>query len=110
MDLEALREERIQLGKKLVKKSSANSIFVEDVTSAADRMQLDDLEFRFKAIAEHKQAVISTMKSDEELKKAKNTVKTLNAPYNEQKRAANEKARFIGLLLQELKGFGEDSK
>lgn len=104
-----LREERIKLEKK-IRNSAGGRLFTEEVIASFERNDIQDLEFRIKGIAQHKQAVISTQNSDEELEKAKNEVKILNAPYNEQKRACDAKARFIGLLLQELNGFQPEEK
>tara|TARA_R110000868_G_C10973188_1_gene771576 strand:+ start:100989 stop:101324 length:336 start_codon:yes stop_codon:yes gene_type:complete len=109
MNDEKLREERLKLEKKLVK-SGGNKIFVEEVMAEYERCQESDLEFRLKRISEHKQAVISTQNSDEKLDEAKRAVKHLVRPYNEQKRGCDEKSRYIGLLLQELKGFEPEQK
>jgi len=104
-----LREERLKLETKL-KKSGGDKIFVEEVIAAFERNEVHDLEFRLRQISKHKQAVISTQNSDEELKLAKLKVSGLTAPYNEQKRACDAKSRFIGLLLQELNGFQPEEK
>jgi hypothetical protein len=104
LDPELLREERLKLEKKL-SRSFGSKEFLEEVMKEFEEKDLSALEFRAQRIAEHKQSVISQQKSDEDLKKAKKVVSGLNAPYNEQKRAADTKMRLIGLMIQEMKGF-----
>lgn len=109
MDDIKLKEERLKLEKTL-KSSGGNKIFIEEVIKEFEENDVEGLEFRLKSIAQHKQAVLSTQASDEELEKAKLNVKFLNAPYNEQKRGCDQKSRYIGLLLQEINGFQSETE
>lgn len=107
MDIVKLREEKLKIEEKLSRSGEGDLQFVKSVIQSFESRDLQDLEFRIKSIASHKQAVISQQASDEELKKAENVVKGLKAPYNEQKKACDQKMRYIGLILQELNGFPE---
>lgn len=104
LDPELLREERLKLEKKLSRGYDSKE-FLEEVMREFEDKDLSALEFRAQRMAEHKQAIISQQKSDEELKAAKRRVSGLNAPYNEQKRASDTKMRLIGLMIQEMKGY-----
>lgn len=109
LDPELLREERLKLEKKLAK-SFGSQEFKEEVMKEFEERDLSALEFRAQKIAEHKQAVISQQKSDDDLKAAKRKVSGLNAPYNEQKRASDTKMRLIGLMIQEINGFEDPTQ
>lgn len=103
MDDQKLVQERIDLEKKLRRKGQKE--FTTEMIKAFEENDIQGLEFKLKSISEHKQAVISQQSSDDDLAKAKRVVSNLVAPYNDQKKACDEKSRFVGLLIQEINGF-----
>ncbi len=103
MDSVKLKEEQLKLSRDLYMKGQKD--FAEELRVKADKSDTQGLEFTLKELAKHNQAIISTKNSDEKLKKAKDVVSSLGAPYREQLSQNKLKSRYIGLLLQELNGF-----
>lgn len=91
-----LMEERVKLLKKV------EELFSEEIIALEERTDIKGLELKLQAIAEHEQAILSQIASDEELNRAKALVKELAAPYREQLKQNKVKARFVGLILQLL--------
>lgn len=106
MDSIKLKEEQLKLEKKLAK-DGVNGDLVADLRTLADMNDREGLEYKMKELAKHRQAVISTKKSDEKLQEIAAQKRELEAPYREQLSQNDLKARFIGLLLQELNHFGD---
>ena len=92
-------KEIIKLEKKLVRNFQTD--FVTDVR----KMDKQELDRKLLDLAKYSQAIKSTMKIDDKLIDAKNTVSSLKRPYNEDIRGNNEKARFVALVMEEE--FGE---
>lgn len=108
MDAQKLKEEQLKLEKKLCKEPGGAER-VKELRALCERGEVYELEFKIKELAKHKQAILSTKASDEELNAIKEKKSALEAPYNEQTRANDVKSRYIGLLLQEINHFeGEE--
>lgn len=105
MDNIKLKEEQLKIEKKLIK-NGQKELAVE-LREMTDRGEKDKLEYKLKELSKHNQAIISQAISDEELQNAKQIAKDLNKPYSEQLAGNKQKARLIGLLLQELNNFQE---
>ena len=105
MDNIKLKEEQLKIEKKLIK-SGQKDLAVE-LREMTDRGEKDKLEFKLKELSKHNQSLISQAISDEELQNARQIAKDLGKTYLEQAAGNRQKARLIGLLLQELNNFQE---
>ena len=81
-------------------KTKAQTDFPE-FTDAVDSAKLEDLEKKLLEYAKYREQTAMAQKSDEGLEKAKNTVKELNAPYNETLNALKIKTAYINILIEE---------
>lgn len=106
MDSIKLKEELLKIEKKLLKEPTFKSR-IEDLRALADKNDKAGLEFQLKQLAEHNQLIDSQKKSDPELIRVTEERKELASPYVEQLKYNKLQSRLVGLLLQELSGFGE---
>lgn len=106
MDHIKLKAELLKLEKKL-SKNETNKEMVSELVALSEKNDKIGLEFKIKEFAKHRQAIISQMKSDNQLNELIEEKKKMEAPYKEQTSENNLKTRFIGLLLQELNNFEE---
>ena len=81
-------------------KTKAQTDFPE-FTDAVDKASLEDLEKKLLEYAKYREQTVMAQKSDEGLEKAKNTVKELNAPYNETLNALKIKTAYVNILIEE---------
>lgn len=77
-----------------------------EFTDAVDSANVEELKKKLLEYAIYREETIMAQKVDEGLEKAKNTVKELNAPYNETLNALKIKTAYIHILLEE-KGASE---
>ena len=77
----------------------------KDYVDNLRRLSLIELGEKLKDLAKYRQAIISTKKKDKKLATAQATVNGLMLPYTQDLRGNTEKARFVGLLIQESEGF-----
>jgi hypothetical protein len=79
---------------------------IEDESYANELRSLstEDLNFKLLQMAKHREEIITTRNEDAEYQAAKELVKEMSAPYNEQTRINKLKSRFIALLLKEERG------
>ena len=75
-----------------------------DIASEFRSLSSTDMEYKLLQLAKHKEDIISTKNADVALQSAKDEVKELNAPYKDQLKQNELKARFLALLIKELKG------
>jgi hypothetical protein len=73
----------------------------ETLASELRGLTKKELEFKLLELAKHAQEIVTTRNSDEELTDAKNVVKELSAPYNDQLKGNKLMSRFIHLLVKE---------
>ncbi len=73
----------------------------ETLASELRGLTKKELEFKLLELAKHAQEIVTTRNDDEALTCAKNVVKDLNAPYNDQLKGNKLMARFIHLLVKE---------
>lgn len=100
MDELQKNKEVISLEKKL-RNETGGKEYVEKLRE----MTPFDLEEELKGLAKYRQAILTTKAKDIDLKTARKKVNGLTYPYTQQLKGNGEKARFIGLLLQEQEGF-----
>lgn len=68
------------------------------------RLDVDQLQERMKKQALYRQETITAKQKDVGLSEAKETARSLAAPYNESLRMGDKISRFISLLLEEKNG------
>lgn len=78
-----------------------------EFTDSVDNAQLADLEANLLRYAKYREETEMAKKKDEDLDKAKNLVKELQAPYNETIKALKVKTAYLGLLIEERKASGK---
>lgn len=100
MDELQRNKEIIKLEKKL-RNETGGKDYVEELRQASPH----ELGEKLKDLAKYRQAIITTRSKDVDLKAARKKVNGLNYPYTQQLKGNTDKARFIGLLLQEQEGF-----
>lgn len=88
-------KEIIKMERKLRKNGQQQ--FIDDIRGMGES-QLND---QILILAKHKQEIITAQKKDPDLRDAKDKVASLNYPYNKNKRANDEKARFVALILKD---------
>lgn len=71
--------------------------FIDDLRAMTE----SQLNEQILILAKHKQDIITAQKKDPDLRDAKNHVSSLNYPYNKNKRANDQKARFAALILKD---------
>lgn len=74
-----------------------------EFTDAVDRADLPKLEAEMLKYSNYREEVEMSKQKDEKLHKAKETVKELQAPYNENLKALKLKTAYLGLLIAEKK-------
>lgn len=72
-----------------------------DFVESVDSMTREELDSKLLSLAKHRQDITNTMQRDEQLRDAKEEVKVLKAPYNEQKRMNEKMARYVSLVMQD---------
>jgi hypothetical protein len=94
--MEKLSEQKkiVKLEKKLDK----------DFVAKVQAMSKSELEFEFRKLNVHREDIKATKAMDEELNKAREEVKELNAPYAEQLKSSNLMIEFIYLHIKETEG------
>lgn len=100
MDELSKNKEIIKLEKKL-RGETGGKDYIEKLRAMSPFELGDEL----KGLAKYKQAIISTKAKDVDLKAARKKANGLAYPYTQQIKGNSEKARFIGLLIQEHEGF-----
>lgn len=89
-------KEIVALEKKLIEKMG-QSAFVLEVR----RSSKAELDAKLGQVSEGIQEIITAKSEDEALKEAKERARELAAPYNESKKIAEAKARFIHLVTKD---------
>ncbi len=92
---EDLEKEMTKLEKYLIKEGRKDFVIEMRQSDSPKR------ESKLLGLAKHKQELITLMSKDVALKTAKEIVKGLKAPYNEQKRMNDKLSRFVHLLSEE---------
>jgi len=64
-------------------------------------MTVKELEFKLLQLSNHREEIVTTKNDDDQYQSAKELVKEMAAPYNEQMKMNKIKSRFIHLLLKE---------
>lgn len=72
-----------------------------DFISSVDSMTKEELSNKLLNLAKHEQHIVSTMQRDDQLKDAKEKVKVLKQPYNEQRNMNKKMARYVGLVMED---------
>jgi hypothetical protein len=72
-----------------------------EFADALNGAKVEDLKKKLLEYAIYREQTVMAQKVDEALEKAKNTVKELNAPYNETLNAIKIKSAYINILLEE---------
>ena len=65
-----------------------------------------ELDFEIMKLAKHAQAITNTQQQDIDLIRAKEEVRELKAPYNEQTKLNKALTRYVALILEE--DYGKD--
>lgn len=81
-------------------KNQGRQDFIDKIRNSTNTQ----MEAEILKLAKHKQDIMSTKAKDEELKKARENVRGLNAPYAEQGRFNDKMTRFAALVLEEKGG------
>lgn len=95
MDDLSLEKETTKLEKYLKERDRGDFI---DAIRSADFLTLDA---KLLGLAKHREEIKNTKARDNDLKKASETKKNLEAPYREQMRMNEKLARFVALIMQE---------
>lgn len=88
-------KEIVKMERKL--KKNGQGQFIDDIRAMSEA-QLND---QMLILAKHKQDIITAQKKDPDLREARDTVSSLNYPYNNSKRKNDEKSRFVALILKD---------
>ena len=93
----------------LIDTNDKNEIFKEkvrkdypDFVKATEGLPLDALKKKLTTYAKYREETTLAQKNDKKLEAAKDTVKELNAPYNDALKALKAKMAFIYLLLKDF--------
>lgn len=86
--------------KELAIKTKAQKEF-PDFTDSTDRLSIEELEKKLMQYANYREETELSKQKDEELNKAKERVKDLQAGYNETLKALKIKMAYIHLLMAE---------
>lgn len=73
----------------------------EELVQELRRMGSDELKNKLKEYALYKQDLLDFKANDKKLQDAKELVKELNAPHNENIRMNDKISRFIGLVIKD---------
>lgn len=90
-----LEKETTKLEKYLVKQGRKD--FIDEMRAASP----EALNTKLLALAKHNQEIANTKAKDDELEKANNKKKELEAPYKDQKKMNEKLARFVALMMEE---------
>lgn len=80
-----------------------NKEFGEGFTSDLRALPVSELDFKLLQMAKHFEEIVTTQREDDKLRKAREGVRELNAPYVEQKKQNKLKSRFLALLIEDKK-------
>lgn len=84
-------------------KAKLEKIIGPTMVAELEHMSNKELEDKLLALAKYEYEIITAKNNDEELLKAKEHVKFLNAPYRESLKDNKAKSRFIGVIMEERK-------
>lgn len=89
--------------KELALKTKAQKDYPE-FTDGVDNLKLAELEANLLRLAKYREETEMAKKKDSALERAKETIKELQAPYNDALKALKVKMGYLNLLIQERKG------